>query len=109
MSEKEARFWGCELILAIEHLHQKGYVYRDLKPENVLIDADGHVKLTDFGLSKLLNIKEGETTKSFCGTPQYLAPEIMLKKGYNFMVDWWSLGILLFEMVVGAPPFNDRN
>lgn len=68
-SEREARFIGCEVILALEHLHSKGYVYRDLKPENVLLDKDGHAKLTDFGLAKIINVKDGETTKSFCGTP----------------------------------------
>jgi len=98
--EPAARFYAGEVFLAIEHLHSLGVIYRDLKPENVLLDSDGHVKLTDFGLSK-----ESETADTFCGTPVYLAPEIWLRKPYGFEVDWWSLGCVLYEMVVGLPPF----
>mmetsp|Transcript_7366 Transcript_7366/g.12380 ORF Transcript_7366/g.12380 Transcript_7366/m.12380 type:complete len:522 (+) Transcript_7366:80-1645(+) len=98
--EPQARFYAGEVFLAIQHLHGLGVIYRDLKPENVLLDSDGHVKLTDFGLSK-----ESETAETFCGTPVYLAPEIWLRKTYGFEVDWWSLGCVLFEMVCGLPPF----
>jgi len=98
--ESQARFYAGEVFLAIRHLHSLGIIYRDLKPENVLLDADGHVKLTDFGLSK-----ESETADTFCGTPVYLAPEIWMRKMYGFEVDYWSLGCVLYEMVVGVPPF----
>jgi len=98
--ESQARFYAGEVFLALEHLHSLGVIYRDLKPENVLLDSDGHVKLTDFGLSK-----ESQTADTFCGTPVYLAPEIWLRKTYAFEVDWWSLGCVLFEMVSGLPPF----
>uniref|UniRef100_A0A7S0Q8E9 non-specific serine/threonine protein kinase n=1 Tax=Coccolithus braarudii TaxID=221442 RepID=A0A7S0Q8E9_9EUKA len=98
--EPQARFYAGEVFLAIEHLHSLGVIYRDLKPENVLLDSDGHVKLTDFGLSK-----ESQTADTFCGTPVYLAPEIWQRKAYGFEVDWWSLGCVLYEMVVGLPPF----
>ncbi|CDW82120.1 protein kinase 2 [Stylonychia lemnae] len=109
-NEKEAKFYAAEIILAIEAMHNMGFIYRDIKPENILIDADGHVRLTDFGLSKHIDDeKNGGKTSTFCGTCQYLAPEIILKKGYNKMVDWWGLGILIHEMIFGQPPFNDSN
>jgi len=98
--EGQARFYVGEVFCALQHLHALGVIYRDLKPENVLLDADGHVKLTDFGLSK-----ESQTADTFCGTPVYLAPEIWLRKTYGFEVDWWSLGCVLYEMVTGLPPF----
>jgi len=98
--EQQARFYASEVFLALQHLHKLGVIYRDLKPENVLLDSDGHVKLTDFGLSK-----ESPTADTFCGTPVYLAPEIWMRKTYGFEVDWWSLGCVLYEMVCGLPPF----
>lgn len=100
LSEPSARFYAMELFLAIEHLHGLGLIYRDLKPENVLLGGDGHVKLADFGLSK-----EGQTADTFCGTPVYLAPEIWARQTYGMEVDWWSLGCVLFEMICGIPPF----
>jgi len=84
-------------------LHSKNIIYRDLKPENILMDEDGYVCLTDFGLAKVL---EGNAQAfSFCGTPDYLAPEILVERGHSFPVDWWALGILTYEMIVGFPPF----
>ena len=89
----------AELVLALEYLHDNGVVYRDVKPENILIDAQGHVRLTDFGLGKGM-------TDSFCGTTEYLAPEILNKEGYTYSVDWYSLGLVMFEMCAGFNPFK---
>lgn len=100
-----ANFYACELICALEFLHGKSIVYRDLKPENLLLDTEGHMKITDFGFAKKL----WDRTWTLCGTPEYLAPEIIQSKGHNKAVDWWSLGILIFEMLVGCPPFFDDN
>ena len=105
-SEPRARLYAAELLLALEHLHSQGIIYRDLKPENVLLDLEGHVKLTDFGLSKVLGRKQAF---SFCGTPEYIAPEILLGKGYDYSVDFWSFGCLVYEMLSGVPPFYSRN
>ncbi|EMG50620.1 Serine/threonine-protein kinase sck1, partial [Candida maltosa Xu316] len=103
-NEDRSKFYTAELILALEHLHNNDIVYRDLKPENILLDANGHIALCDFGLSKL-NI-EG-TTNTFCGTTEYLAPEVLLdESGYTKMVDFWSLGVLIFEMSCGWSPFH---
>ena len=103
-NDEKTKFYIMELVLALECLHKNNMVYRDLKPENILLDAKGHVKLTDFGLSKIL---EAEDDKAFtiCGTPQYLAPEIIKKKGYNKAVDWWSLGCVMYEMLTGKIPY----
>ncbi|CAI4216343.1 unnamed protein product [Parascedosporium putredinis] len=103
--EKRAKFYIAELILAIQHLHQNDIVYRDLKPENILLDANGHIALCDFGLSKA-NLTKNDTTNTFCGTTEYLAPEVLLdESGYTKMVDFWSLGVLVFEMCCGWSPF----
>lgn len=102
--EQRAKFYIAELIIALEHLHDNDIVYRDLKPENILLDANGHVALCDFGLSKA-NLDDG-TTNTFCGTTEYLAPEVLLDdQGYTKMVDFWSLGVLVFEMCCGWSPF----
>ena len=108
-SEKRARFYTAELTLALEHVHSLGVVYRDLKPENVLLDARGHVRLTDFGLSKERVTHYQKGASSFCGTPEYLAPEILARRGHGRAVDWWSLGALLYEMLTGLPPFYSRD
>ncbi len=104
-AESRAKFYIAELILALEHLHAHDIVYRDLKPENILLDANGHVALCDFGLSKA-NISSNATTNTFCGTTEYLAPEVLLdEQGYTKLVDFWSLGVLVFEMCCGWSPF----
>ncbi|OAG24115.1 serine/threonine-protein kinase SCH9 [Alternaria alternata] len=103
--EGRAKFYIAELILALQHLHEHNIVYRDLKPENILLDANGHIALCDFGLSKA-NLTENATTNTFCGTTEYLAPEVLLDEhGYTKMVDFWSLGVLVFEMCCGWSPF----
>lgn len=94
--------------MAIEHLHAKGIAYRDLKPENILIDQAGYVRLTDFGLSKA-DMTPTKRTYSVCGTPEYLAPEVLFKVGHGMAVDWWAVGSLIFEMLTGFPPFYSPN
>lgn len=107
-SEDEARIMAAEVCMALGHLHTLDVVYRDLKPENVLLDPEGHLCLTDFGLSKELS-PENQEAFTFCGTPEYLAPEVIRGNGHTKAVDWWSVGILLYELVVGIPPFYSRN
>ncbi|KAL4761638.1 serine/threonine protein kinase SCH9 [Aspergillus foveolatus] len=103
--EPRAKFYIAELIMALQHLHDHDIVYRDLKPENILLDANGHIALCDFGLSKA-NLTQNDTTNTFCGTTEYLAPEVLLdEQGYTKMVDFWSLGVLVFEMCCGWSPF----
>ena len=105
--EDVAKFYMASLILAIEHLHKNGIIYRDLKPENVLLDGQGFVKLADFGLSKVA-VGE-EKTLTVCGTVEYMAPEILANMPYDKVVDWWSLGALSYDMMTGAPPFAANN
>ena len=100
----QTKFYIAHIITIFEYLHSKNIVYRDLKPENILINKNGYLKLTDFGFAKIL---ENEKTYTLCGTPEYLAPEIILNKGHGKAVDWWTLGILLYEMLVGIDPFSD--
>lgn len=112
--EDKARFYIAEVILALDCLHRHNVIYRDLKPENILLSLDGHIKLTDFGLSKegITSVGgkgEGQTATTFCGTPEYLAPEIITGIGHGKAVDWWSVGIMLYEMLVGRPPFASQN
>jgi len=101
-SEPHARFYVAGVVFAFEHLHGKKVIYRDLKPENLLLTESGHIKLTDMGLCKVVIGK----TYTTCGTPDYFAPEMVLSIGHNHAVDWWTLGILTFELMTGRPPFE---
>eukprot|EP00611_Tribonema_gayanum_P030049 TRINITY_DN822_c0_g2_i1.p1 TRINITY_DN822_c0_g2~~TRINITY_DN822_c0_g2_i1.p1 ORF type:complete len:725 (-),score=189.64 TRINITY_DN822_c0_g2_i1:946-3120(-) len=107
--EDRSKFYAAEIALALEHVHKLDIVYRDLKPENVLLDGEGHIRLTDFGLSKEGITNNTSGAHSFCGTPEYLAPEILNRQGHGRAVDWWSLGALLYEMLTGLPPFYCRD
>jgi len=106
--EKTACFYASNILLGIEELHKHDIIYRDLKPENVLIGYDGYAKITDFGLSKE-NIQGNADAHSFWGTPEYLAPEILKKTGHGKAADWWSFGAIIYEMLVGVPPFYTKN
>ena len=101
---ERAKFYIIEILIAIEFLHKNNMVYRDLKPENILMDKEGHIKITDFGLSKILD-DMNDKVFTLCGTPQYIAPEVIYKKGYDKGIDWWSLGCILYEFLTGSLPF----
>ncbi|XP_069314742.1 protein kinase C theta type isoform X4 [Eulemur rufifrons] len=103
-----ATFYAAEIILGLQFLHSKGIVYRDLKLDNILLDKDGHIKIADFGMCKE-NMLGDAKTNTFCGTPDYIAPEILLGQKYNHSVDWWSFGVLLYEMLVGQSPFHGQD
>lgn len=107
-SEERTRFYGAEIISALGYLHEEGIIYRDLKLENLLLDKDGHIKIADFGLCKE-DITYGRTTKTFCGTPEYLAPEVLEDNDYGRAVDWWGVGVVMYEMMCGRLPFYNRD
>lgn len=97
---KNDRFYACEVLLALEYFHSQGIIYRDLKLDNILLNLDGHIKIADYGLCKE-NMWYGSTTGTFCGTPEFMAPEILLEQKYGRAVDWWALGVLIYEMLLG--------
>uniref|UniRef100_A0A8C6WZK6 protein kinase C n=1 Tax=Neogobius melanostomus TaxID=47308 RepID=A0A8C6WZK6_9GOBI len=105
LPEEHARFYSAEISMALNYLHERGIIYRDLKLDNVLLDSEGHIKLTDYGMCKE-GLRPGDTTSTFCGTPNYIAPEILRGEDYGFSVDWWALGVLMFEMMAGRSPFD---
>ncbi|KAH8280051.1 hypothetical protein KR018_002268 [Drosophila ironensis] len=104
-NEKQARFYACQVALALEYMHRMHLMYRDLKPENILLDVRGYIKLTDFGFTKRVDGR----TSTLCGTPEYLAPEIVQLRPYNKSVDWWAFGVLVYELVAGRSPFSIHN
>eukprot|EP00058_Branchiostoma_floridae_P024541 XP_002610031.1 hypothetical protein BRAFLDRAFT_99984 [Branchiostoma floridae] len=107
LSNERAKFYAAEIALALDYLHRNDIIYRGLKPEDILISKEGHVKLTDFGFAKVVSTPT--RTYTLCGTPEYLAPEILLNKGHGKPVDWWTFGVLVYEMLAGQPPFCDED
>ena len=104
-SDEQSKFYGLIIADIFAHMHSSNIIHRDLKPENILMEASGYAKLTDFGFAKVIEHR----TYTLCGTPEYIAPEVLLNKGHGKPVDWWTLGILIYEMIVGQPPFCDED
>jgi len=105
--EERARFYTAVMVSALAHIHSKKIAHRDLKPENTMMCADGYLKLTDFGLAKFIDA--GQRTFTMCGTPEYIAPEVLKNQGHGMAVDWWGLGVMVYEFVTGTPPFQDED
>jgi len=105
LENNQAKFYSASVVTIFSHLHKEDIIYRDLKPENLLLDHQGYLKITDFGFAKKVLFK----TYTLCGTPEYIAPEVLLNKGHGKGVDWWTLGILMYEMLSGQPPFVDED
>jgi serum/glucocorticoid-regulated kinase 2 len=107
LTESASKFYFAEILLGLEHLHSLDIVYRDIKPENILLDIDGHIRIADFGLSKI--IPQNQRSYSFCGSPEYMSPEMLSCVGHDKRLDIYCLGALLFEMLTGLPPFYSRD
>lgn len=107
-SEDIARYYLAEILLSLEDLHKNDIIFRDLKPDNIVFDSEGHAMLTDFGLSKE-GVLTNNSARSFCGSPAYLSPEMLKRSGHGKSVDWYLLGVLLYEMLVGIPPYYSNN
>lgn len=108
LSEQDAKYYFVEICIGMAYLHQNGIVYRDIKPENILLDLHGHLLLSDFGLSKP-GMDPEDFAYSFCGSPEYMAPEMLMKTGHNYLVDCYCLGALLYELVTGLPPYYSHD